>query len=247
MDDKRLAEVVKHIDQFQESCDEFLSPLCNPCNKKVLIIGSGWGTEVAWLLKQGAKEIVGIDPAPRPTNPLNKYIAEKNLQGTYKITRGTVDDITEEYSEHFDLIISHNVFEHIMNLEETFKAIPKLLNKKGRVAIFTAPLFFSSCGSHLNIKPWEHLWGNLDDIKSKVPPFKWSDYTTGMNKMTLTSFLECVINSGAIVTKLYTRPDRNIQEFPKYIDKILLKNKISLFDLTVEGISIEFFYHVDKN
>lgn len=245
MDNERLVEVVKYIDQFQSSCDEFLSPLCNPINKKVLVIGSGWGTEVAWLIKQGAKEIVGIDPAPRPTNPLDRYITEKELKGTYSIIRGTIEDITEEHTGYFDLIISHNVFEHIMDLEKTFKIIPKLLDKSGQVAIFTAPLFFSSCGSHLDIRPWEHLWGDLDNIRSRVPPFKWHDYTTGMNKMTFTSFLENVVKSGAIVKKLSTRPDRNIRELPQYLDKILLKNNISLFDLTVEGISISFYYHPD--
>lgn len=247
MDDKRIEEIVKHISIFQNGCEKFLSPLCNPTNKKVLVIGSGWGTEIAWLLSKKPQEIIGIDPAPRSEIPLKKYLEIHNLKGKYEIIEGTTEDIIKDKEHYFDLILSHNVFEHIMDLKAVFEHIPKLLSTTGRVAIFTDPLYYSSCGAHMNIKPWEHLWGDLDSIKEKVPAYQWSDYEHGLNKMTVSSFLKEVNDSGAIISQFYLKPDRNINEYPLYKEKLKDISGISPFDLTTEGISIEFFYNADQN
>lgn len=242
MDEKRIIEIVDHISIFQKGCEKFLSPLCNPTNKKVLVIGSGWGTEIAWLLGKKPSEIVGIDPAPRSEIPLKRYLNHNNLTSNYEIIRGTTEDILSNKEHYFDLILSHNVFEHIMDLKSIFTDIPKLLSPSGRVAIFTDPLYYSSCGAHMNIEPWEHLWGDLSSIRKRVPPYQWHDFENGLNKMTVSTFLKEVKDSGAIVSQFYLRPDRNISKYPIYEEKLMNITDISPFDLTIEGISIEFFY-----
>lgn len=244
MEEKRIVEIVNYISSFQQGCENSLSPLCQPKNKKILVIGSGWGTEIAWLLSKGAKEVIGVDPAPRSQIPLDRYVEKNNLKGNYQIIKGQLEDIINNKGRYFELIVSYNVFEHIMDLKKVFTDIPKVLSNDGTVAIFTDPLFYSSAGSHLNIKPWEHLWGNSDDIKEKVSKYQWHEYENGLNKMTVSSFLKEIIDSGAIISQFYLRPDRNISKYHLYRDKI--KN-ISPVDLTTEGISVEFFFKSEEN
>ena len=247
MDKKRIDDIIDYISLFQNGCETYLSPLCDPENKKVLVIGSGWGTEVAWLIGKNAKDIVGIDPAPRSDIPLKQYLEKHGLAGTFEIIKGTTEDILKSKEHYFDLIVSHNVFEHIMDLKTVFEHIPKLLSKKGRVAIFTDPLFYSSYGSHMHIEPWEHLWGDLESIKEKVPPDQWHNYNNGLNRMTVSSFLKEVQDSGAIVSQFYLKPDKNLSKYPLYKDMLDKITGISPMDFTIEGISIEFFYNIMDN
>lgn len=60
--------------------------------------------------------------------------------------------------------------------------------------------------------------------------------------MTTSSFLKEVIDSGAIVSQFYLKPDRNLSKYPLYKSKLEKTTKLSPFDATIEGISIEFFY-----
>ncbi len=239
MEQKQIDEITNYIAKFQPGCEKYLSPLCDPKDKKVLVIGSGWGTEIAWLLSKGAKEIVGIDPAPRSQIPLDIYVEKNKLKGDYQIIKGQIEDLVKEKEKYFDLVVSHNVFEHIMDLTKVFNNIPKILSENGKVAIFTDPLYYSSVGAHLNIEPWEHLWGDLDAIKERVSNYQWHEFSNGLNKMTVSSFLKEVIDSGAIITQFFLKPDRNLDKFHLYQDK--LKN-IPPADLTIEGISIELYY-----
>ena len=239
MDRERINYIKKYIQRFQAGCNTYLSPLCDPSNKYVFVIGSGWGTEIFWALSNGAKEVVGIDPSHRSTEPLDELIQENFRK---KVHYETYQGILEEYvaceKRRFDLILSHNVFEHIEDVLSTLRAIPEILKDNGRLAIFTDPLFFSSVGSHLNIEPWEHLWGDLESKKDAFAGYEWHQYQT-LNRMTTSDFVGYLKGSKAIALQFFLKPDRNLKNFQLYRERIAQKCDASILDLTTEGISAE--------
>jgi len=47
-----------------------LPSICDPLNKSVLVIGAGYGTEMLWCIRNGAKEVIGIDVIDQNTDPI---------------------------------------------------------------------------------------------------------------------------------------------------------------------------------
>ena len=210
-----------------------MSPLVDPRGKRVLVIGSGWGVETFWCLKNGAIRVVGVDPGDRPTMPLESALRHLNpiLVGRFTHHRCTLDSLPYE---DIDCIISNNVFEHIFDLEGTFKECRRFMTRKGqRIHIFTDPLYYSSVGAHLTIPPWRHLLIDEESLKREVPPqSNWEQFSTGLNKMTLISFLEAIRNSDLYIEKLNVFPDRNRADYLS----VLLPG-VAPMDALLEGVA----------
>jgi len=56
-----LGNRVSFVLEGQRHCDHFLTPIASPEGKRVLVIGTGAGTEALWCLKKGAARVLGID------------------------------------------------------------------------------------------------------------------------------------------------------------------------------------------
>lgn len=138
-------------------------------------------------------------------------------------------------TDQFDAIISNNVFEHIFDIVGTLEECRRFMpDKNNRLHIFTDPLFYSSVGSHLPIDPWEHLRIDEDEMKQKLPPdANWDQYKNGLNRMTITSFLDSVRRAGMAVEHLSVVPDRNRELYLNFNRDM----RVAPMDALLEGIS----------
>jgi len=143
-EDQRLAFIL----EGQQHCDHFLTPIADPAGKRVLVAGSGAGTEMLWCLRHGAREVVGVDVAPQTADALTAACLQLNLDGRFSMMQVAIEDATS-VGRRFDLVLSNNVFEHVGDLPRALGACAELVERDGRIAIFTDPLFYSSAGSHL--------------------------------------------------------------------------------------------------
>lgn len=237
-EEQRVSFELDYILKFQRHCDRYLSKIANPQGKSVLVIGCGYGTEMMWCIRNGVKEVIGLDSVERDTKALDRAIKQYNIRHIppFKMLNLPVEQ-AETLGRQFDLVLSNNVFEHLPDIDKALKVCKQLVNPDtGRIAIFTDPLFYSSMGSHLPVEPWEHLWGNLDDIKSKVDRDLWGHYMD-LNQMTLLAFIKSIVRNELVVLKLETVPDRNMKYLSTYLNKI--QPYVSVTDLTIEGICVE--------
>lgn len=241
----------------KEHCDRYLSRIADPRGKSVLVVGSGPGTEMLWALERGALSVTGIDPVPQPTDALDRVLEQEGLEDRkrcYEVLLMGVEDL-DRLDRRFDLVLSNNVFEHLPDLDRAFEACSEVLVPgSGRLAIFADPLFYSSCGSHLEHEPWEHLWGDAEELADRLRrtlpewhPLQDGDLEhfyrrSGLNRMRLQDFHAAVRRSGLAVLNLSTIGDRNLHRLGELLPRLrpaIAAHDLSLADLTVEGVRCE--------
>lgn len=209
VDEKMLREVTAYIQKWDDHLETYFSGKFTLDGKRLLVVGSGWGTEVLWALKNGAAYVAGIDPRSAERAFIETALAEhglSHLADRFALHQGTTPTVPDLGS--FDLIMSNNTFEHVECLSANLAALARFLpDKGGRIFVFADPLFHASVGHHLPIGPWEHLTQTQDSIRARVTPNQWREYRNGLNGMTVTSFLGAVREAGLILLDLGIRPD----------------------------------------
>jgi SAM-dependent methyltransferase len=255
-DEERLGFILA----AQEHCDHFLTPLADPAGKSVLVVGAGAGTEMLWCLRHGAREVLGLDVAPQSPAALAAAVARLGLGGSeekdgprFSILKMGIEE-ADSLGRRFDLVLSNNVFEHIPRLDRAFEVCAGLVEPyRGRVAIFTDPLYYSSAGSHLPVAPWEHLWGEPERVRERLlsselagvgpgHPLRRLDFGTylqdeiSLNRMRLGDFLEGIRKAGLAILNLHLVRDRHLTDLFQYRDRL---PGLSEADLTIEGIAAE--------
>lgn len=251
------AERLRFILEGQRHCDHFLAPLADPRGKSVLVVGAGAGTEMLWCLRQGAREVVGIDILVQRPAALARAVEEMGIRPAppFSILPLCIED-AHTLGRRFDLVLSNNVFEHLGDLPRAFEVCASLVEPgTGRVAIFTDPLYYSSAGSHLPVEPWEHLWGAAGPLRQRLlgglpawhalhrldlPEYLFSEIS--LNRMRLGDLLEAVRASGLVILNLHLHRDRHLQDLPASLGRleaVCREEKVTLTDLAVEGIAIE--------
>lgn len=235
----------------QQHCDHFLTPLADPRGKDVLVVGVGAGTEMLWCLRGGARHVTGIDILEQTPDAL-EAAAERlgiSIAGKYAIEQLAIEDAAR-LGRRFDLVVSNNVFEHIGDLEAAFRACAALVvPATGRIAIFTDPLYHSSAGSHLQLEPWEHIWGDREATRRRL--LAAGSAPAALERMTLDRYLsdEITLNgmrlgdlvaavgrSGLAILNLKIVRDRSIPRLGEFRARM---PDISATDLAIEGIGIE--------
>jgi SAM-dependent methyltransferase len=247
---------LRFILEGQRHCDHYLTPLADPRDKSVLVVGAGAGTEILWCLRNGAREVVGIDILEQRRTSLDLAVEKLGLQPVpLSILRLSIEE-ARALGRRFDLILSNNVFEHVTDLARAFAACAELVEPgTGRVALFTAPLYYSSSGSHLPAEPWAHLWEAPAVLRqrllSALPPrhplqdLELPDYLDreiSLNRMRLADLLAAVASSGLVVLNLRVVRDRRVQDLPTYLDRLapaLRGDVITVADLALEGVGLE--------
>jgi SAM-dependent methyltransferase len=251
-EDERLSFIL----EAQRHCDHFLTPIADPAGKSVLVVGCGAGTEMLWCLRRGAREVVGIDKAPQSAAALAAALRHLDLrpQGRWSMHRMAAEE-AERLGRSFDLVLSNNVFEHLEALASAFGACARLVAPgSGRVAVFTDPLFFSSAGSHLPVRPWEHLWGREPEVRrrllaeglgphhplSRMTLERYMGQEITLNRMRLVDFLAAVVSSGLVLLNLRLVRDRNLDQLGLYLERVrAAAGDLSPADLAIEGIAAE--------
>jgi SAM-dependent methyltransferase len=237
VDEKMLREVTAYIQRWDEHLDIYFGGKFALEGRRLLIVGSGWGSEVLWALKRGAAFVAGIDPRSDERAFVEAALAEQGLAALadrFTLHQGTA--LSAPDLGTFDLIMSNNTFEHVEHLSANLAALARFLpDQGGRIFIFADPLFQSSIGHHLPIGPWEHLTDSQESIRARVTPRQWGEYRDGLNGMTISVFLEAVREAGLILLDLGIRPDPSLELFPEIAKK--LPPGLKPMDLCLSGIS----------
>ncbi len=104
-------------------------------NKKVLDIGSGWGTLAIKIAQETECEVVGITLSENQLNYSNQKAKELNLENQ---VRFKLMDY-RELNEKFDRVVSVGMFEHVGRkfYKKYFNTVSKLLKNDGVALIHT--------------------------------------------------------------------------------------------------------------
>ena len=237
VDEKMLREVTAYIQKWDNHLETYFGGKFTLEGKRLLVVGSGWGTEVLWALKKGAAYVAGIDPRAADRAFVENALGEhglSHLADRFALHQGTTPTVPDLGS--FDLILSNNTFEHVECLSANLAALARFLpDKGGRIFIFADPLFYSSQGHHVPIGAWEHLTQTQESIRERVTRNQWREYREGLNGMTLTGFLDSVREAGLVLLDLGIRPDPNIDRFAEIRDA--LPPGLKPMDLCLSGLS----------
>lgn len=235
--DQKAQERAAYIAKWGRHLDKEFGGKFEINGSRILVLGSGWGSEALWLLQRGAREVVGLDPAWSDRRPLEIALAangRSDLAGRFELHGCAAPDAPDLGA--FDHVITNNALEHVFGISANLAALARFLPQPGsRVFAFADPLFYSSLGHHLPVGPWEHLSLSQSDLRAKVGPFQWRDYSDGLNGMTLTDFLAAVREAGMVLLELGIRPDVNL---PRFRDlRATIPPGIKPMDLCLEGFS----------
>lgn len=229
--------LIAYITRFQKHCDRYLAPIADPKGKRVLIVGTGHGTEVLWCIGRGAREIVGVDVIPTNRELIVEAARRLGFADLPRIElmQGGIEDMAGR-AGGFDLVLSNNVFEHLPDVSLALSVCAGLCRRDcGLISIFSAPLYYSSAGAHLSAaEPWEHLWGDEDSLRARTKSDDWEQYET-LNRMTIADVVAAIRTNNLLVEKFEVLKDRNWGKFKDYADRI--RPEISRTDLCLEGFS----------
>lgn len=174
---------------------------------EVLDLGCGHGSLCVYLAFKGAKKVLGIDIDERRIK-----FAKENILHNYPQFKNIVDfqcchiaDLPEEVE--FDIMVSKDTFEHILNLESVLAEMKKRLRKGGKIYIGIGPLYNSPYGDHKRTKafiPWGHLIFPETFLLRRLNKHRrekiTSIYELGLNKLSLAEYKTLFYNSGLHVS-----------------------------------------------
>ena len=133
---------------------------------KVLEIGCGAGRRCLDIANRGAAEVIGIDPYEKTLleakSRLERDYPQLRKSVTYRCC--TIADVSEH---DFDVVVSEDAFEHIMDVDAVLRSIRDKLKYGGKAYIGFGPLYHSPFGDHGWIQavfsigiplPWAHLF-----------------------------------------------------------------------------------------
>ncbi len=198
-------------------------------NKNVLDIGCGWGSMVVDIANQGADFVMGVDIN---CNLIN--FAQEHVKNSYKDIKNRISfecvDLRNFNNQNlFDIIISKDAFEHIMDLQSMLKEMSQRLKEGGKIYLGFGPLFHSPYGDHDRRKrilkplgilgklitklPWGHLFFSKKIIKlynnnnKEITSFK----NLQLNMLKYSDYINIFNNSGLKIKYLkYNQSDSSL-------------------------------------
>jgi SAM-dependent methyltransferase len=243
LSDQQIRELKDYVIHREQALDRDLLPYGDPAGKDVLVFGCGFGNEVLWAARHGARSILAVDmSAALSPAPFQHAMRELGISyEPYEFRRQNIHD-TAASGERYDLIVSNGVFEHVMDLKGVLGAFRALLRPTGRVAIFADGLWYSSIGGHIGGEPWCQLWRDPTDLKSQLSSERWDVFCNKLNRMTVTDFLEAVRCVGMVVLQLRLGRDPNLAQLADYLERIRRRVDVSPTDLSVVSIGCELCF-----
>ena len=240
---EQIIELKDYIIHREKSLDRDLLPYGTPSGKDVLVFGCGFGNEVLWAARHGARSILAVDmSAALSPVPFQRAMQELGISyERYEFRRQNIHD-TAVSGERYDLIVSNGVFEHVMDLMGVLTAFRDLLRPGGRVAIFADGLWYSSIGGHIGGEPWCQLWRAPQELNAELPSKRWNVFCNQLNRMTVTDFLEAVRSVGMIVLQLRLGRDPNLAQLGHYLPRIRRRLSVSPTDLSIVSIGCELCF-----
>lgn len=171
--------------------------------KTVLDVGCGHGRLCLEMAMAGARKVVGIDIDV----PVLDF-ARRNLQLRYPEWQSVVSfecrEIDALPDNTFDLIVSKDAFEHVLNLQGVIDGIRRCLKPGGRLYAGFGPLYNSPAGHHRMPHfglPWGHLlipqsWMLAWSNRGKKDAIQSLFQLYGLNELSFADYENIFIESG---------------------------------------------------
>jgi SAM-dependent methyltransferase len=138
---------------------EILKRYAPMCSKKVLEVGSGYGTNLAVWIRHYGIDGYGIEPGSAGFN--DGFRASRQLLSANGIDPARVVDATGESipfpNETFDIVYSANVLEHTEDPERVLTESVRVL-RKGGILHVEMPNFLSYFEGHYNVLQPPIIW-----------------------------------------------------------------------------------------
>lgn len=175
--------------------------------RRVLDFGCGLGFHVAALLELGAANAWGVDIQP--------WCLERAKEMLRHEPRARIVDGLNEpdwsRDAQFDVIISLNSMEHLVEAEHWMREWRRWLAPGGRVLVAFGPLWWSPFGAHMSFMtplPWVHvLFPERTVLKVRQRyrsdgAMRYEDVAGGLSRMSIAKFHRCVRQSGLEVERI---------------------------------------------
>lgn len=143
--------------------------------KHVLDVGCGLGALCTDMAAAGAARVVGLDTETKLVQFARQHTAE--IFPRFRETLEFYDeDLSRFHDGQFDVIVSKDSFEHIMDLEGMIREMKSRLRPGGRIYTGFGPLYKSPFGHHGRVAtflpwrqfPWAHLWEKEATIVARL-------------------------------------------------------------------------------
>lgn len=127
----------------------FYKKYVNFKDKRILDFGCGRGGESCFFgVKTGAKEVIGVDIDINSLIFANKFAKKKDVS-TKVIFKKSQPTVLPFDSNSFDVIVSSNTMEHVLNPFKVLKECKRVLKPNGFFCASFAPLYYSKRGAHV--------------------------------------------------------------------------------------------------
>lgn len=182
--------------------------------KRVLEIGCGNGALSVSIAQSGAESVVGVDIVPKFVEQAKARV-ERHFPELAARTTFTTRPLAELEDPPFDLVVSKDSFEHIIDVSTMLRALRRCVHEAARLYIGFSPLYHSPYGDHdrrqtafrhlgvrgrlLAMLPWGHLFLENQIIRRhrviQSRPIT-SMHDLNLNMMTIGDFRRYVDDAG---------------------------------------------------
>jgi SAM-dependent methyltransferase len=150
-----VQDITRYIQTYENAFTSKIWELC--ADKKVLDLGCGQGGYTLALAKKGALTAVGVDI--NNTFIFAEYFAISNSLDNVRFVQGSTNIFPNDV---FDIVISHDSFEHFERPEEILSEIVRITKPGGNLLIKFGPPWMNPWGRHMSgtirrDRPWVHL------------------------------------------------------------------------------------------
>ena len=189
---------------------------------RYLEVGCGMGEMSLALAQRGCRHVTGIDKDPYYIEIAKRSAKKMQLQDKVTFECMDVHDLPNE--KEYDIVLSHEVFEHVERPGDCLRRIDGVLKSKspgggGKIILAFGPLFHSPLGGHVNRFfrfriPWIGVLFSEDALMRLRQEFwrPWDEAESfeavreGLNKMKFSEFLRYVEETGWITERLIVNP-----------------------------------------
>lgn len=186
--------------------------------RKVLDFGCGAGAQSVALATKMNAIVTGID--------INRGALKKAEKTALKhgLSPSQCRFVCEPTTEKYDVIISQNAMEHFDDPASVLSLIHGNLMAGGKVLMTFSPPWLAPYGHHMNFfckLPWLHLLFSEKTVMAVRSRYrndgakKYTEVTSGLNKMTLAKFEKLIKESGFIIKQKRYRGVKGVAIFTR--------------------------------